>query len=107
GREQGTAVAEAPLIDVARTDAGTTLEERLVQDLPVMGNTVFSMIRYTAGVQSGGPPSVLGPHSTQLGSDYNNGTGVGGNTWTLDGAPNNGNARFKANLPGVDTVSER
>ena len=49
-----TLVAEAPLVDVARTDAGSTLEERLVQDLPVMANTVFTMIRYTTGVQSGG-----------------------------------------------------
>ncbi len=104
--EQVTAIAEAPLVDVSRTDAGSTLEERLVQDLPVMANTVFTMIRYTSGVQSGGPPALLGPHSTQGGSDYNNGTGVGGNSWMLDGASNNGNSRFTANLPSVESVAE-
>jgi hypothetical protein len=104
--EQVSVIAEAPLVDAARTDAGATLEERAVQDLPVMTNTVFTMIRYAPGVQAGGPPILLGPHSTQGGSDYNNGTGVGGNSWTLDGASNNGNARFTANLPSVESVSE-
>jgi hypothetical protein len=104
--ESVSVTAEAPLVDVSRTDAGRVLDSRSVQDLPVMANTVFTMIRYAAGVQGGGPPILLGPHSTQGGSDYNNGTGVGGNAWTIDGAVNDGNARFTANLPSVDAVSE-
>lgn len=104
--ESVTVNSEAPLLDVTRTDAGRALDERSVQDLPVMANTVFTMIQYSAGVQTGGPPALLGPHSTQGGSDYNNGTGVGGNTWTIDGAINNGNARFTANLPAVESVAE-
>src|SRR5215471_3921093 len=63
--EHASVVAEAPLVDAARTDAGATLEERAVQDLPVMTNTVFTMIRYAPGVQAGGPPILLGPHSTR------------------------------------------
>lgn len=104
--ESVTVNADAPLVDVGRTDSGRVLDERSVQDLPVMANTVFTMIRYSAGVQGGGPPIILGPHSTQGGSDYNNGGGVGGNAWTIDGAVNDGNARFTANLPSVDAVSE-
>jgi hypothetical protein len=101
-----TVTAEAPLVDVSRTDSGRVIDDRSVRDLPAMANTVFTMIRYTAGVQSGGPSILLGPHSTQGGSDYNNGTGIGGNTWTIDGAINDGNSRYTANLPSVDAVAE-
>jgi hypothetical protein len=104
--ESVSVTAEAPLIDVSRTDSGRVLDERSVQDLPVMANTVFSMIRFSGGVQTGVPSALLGPHSTQGGSDYNLGTGLGGNTWTIDGAINDGNARYTANLPSVDAVAE-
>lgn len=104
--ESVTVTSEAPLIDATRTDSGRVIDERSIQDLPVMANTVFTMIRYSAGVQGGGPPILLGPHSTQGGSDYNNGTGVGGNAWTIDGAVNDGNGRNTANLPSVDAVAE-
>jgi hypothetical protein len=104
--ESVTVTSEAPIIDATRTDSGRVIDERSVQDLPVMANTVFTMIRYSAGVQGGGPPILLGPHSTQGGSDYNNGAGVGGNAWTIDGAVNDGNARNTANLPSVEAVAE-
>ena len=77
-----------------------------VRDLPANANTVFTMIRFSAGVQAGNPPTLLGPHSTQGGSSYDTGTGLGGNTWTIDGAINDGNARYTANLPSVDVVAE-
>ena len=104
--ESVTVTAEAPLIDSSNVNSGRVLDTRSIQDLPVMANTVFTMIRYSAGVQGGGPPILLGPHSTQGGSDYNNGTGVGGNAWTIDGAINDGNARYTANLPSVEAVAE-
>jgi len=100
-----TVTGEPPLVDVSRADFGRVLDNRSVQDLPVMGNTVFSMIIYTAGVQ-GGPPILFGPHSTQAASGYNNGTGVGGNSWTIDGAINDGAGRNTANVPSVEAVSE-
>src|ERR1035441_9186085 len=76
--EQVTITAEAPLIDATRTDNGTVMDERTVRDLPVMTNVVTSMIQFAAGVQAGGGASqILGPHSTQGGSDYTNGSGVG------------------------------
>jgi hypothetical protein len=101
-----TVTTEAPLVDVARTDAGRVLDDRSIRDLPVMANSVVTMIQYGAGVQTGGPPILLGPHSTQGGSDYSNGSGVGGNTYSIDGAINNGNGRNTANLPSVEGVSE-
>ncbi|HEV3202235.1 MAG TPA: carboxypeptidase-like regulatory domain-containing protein, partial [Bryobacteraceae bacterium] len=104
--ESVTVTTEAPLVDITHTDSGRVLDDRSVRDLPVMANTVFTMIQYSAGVQTGQPPALLGPHSTQGGADYSNGTGVGGNSWTIDGAVNDGNARYTANLPSVESVSE-
>ena len=95
--ESVSVTGEAPLVDASNTDWGRVLDARSVRDLPVMANTVFTMLRHSAGVQGGGPPILLGPHSTQGGYDYNNGAGVGGNAWTIDGAVNDGNARFTAN----------
>src|SRR5260370_5754236 len=82
--ESVTVTSEAAIVDATKTDSGRVIDDRSVQDLPVMANTVFTMIRYSAGVQGGGPPILLGPHSTQGRSAYNNGTGVGGNQRTLD-----------------------
>ena len=105
--ESVTITAEVPLVDVTRTDNGTVMDSRTVRDLPVMTNVVTSMIQFGAGVQAGGGASqVLGPHSTQGGSDYTNGSGVGGNVWTIDGAFSNGNGRNTSNLPSVSAVAE-
>jgi hypothetical protein len=99
--------AEPPLVDVTHTDNGMAMDDRTVRDLPVMTNVVTSMIQFAPGVNAGGSASqILGPHSTQGGSDYNNGTGVGGNVWTIDGAFSNGNGRNTSNLPSVSNVSE-
>jgi hypothetical protein len=105
--ESVTITGEVPIVDVTRTDNGTTLDERTVRDIPVMTNVVTSMIQFGAGVQAGGGASqLLGPHSTQGGSDYTNGSGVGGNVWTIDGAFSNGNGRNTSNLPAVAAVAE-
>jgi hypothetical protein len=105
--ESVTITAEVPIVDVTHTDSGTALDERTVRDLPVMTNVVTSMIQFAPGVNAGGSASqILGPHSTQGGSDYNNGSGVGGNVWTIDGAFSNGNGRNTSNLPSVSSVSE-
>ncbi|HUA58690.1 MAG TPA: TonB-dependent receptor [Verrucomicrobiae bacterium] len=105
--EAVTVSGEAPLIDVTHTDTGTALDDKTVQDLPVMAGVVTSIFQFAPGVNAGLSASqILGPHSTQGGSDYNNGSGVGGNTWTIDGAFSNGNGRNTSNLPAVDMVSE-
>ncbi len=105
--ESITVTGEAPLIDISHTDNGTAMDERTVRDLPVMTDVATSLIQFAAGVNSGaGAEQILGPHSTQGGSDYNNGTGVGGNVWTIDGAFSNGNGRNTSNLPSVSLVDE-
>jgi hypothetical protein len=105
--ESVTITGEVPIIDVTHTDNGMALDERTVRDLPVMTNVVTSMIQFVPGVNAGGSASqLLGPHSTIGGSDYNNGSGVGGNVWTIDGAFSNGSGRNTSNLPSVNAVSE-
>ncbi len=104
--ESVTVTAEAPLVDISRTDSGRVLDQRSVRDLPANANTVFTLIRFSPGVHSGGPPTILGPHSTVGGSAYDTGSALGGNTWTIDGAVNDGTGRNTANLPSVDIVAE-
>lgn len=105
--ETVTVSAEAPLVDITHTDNGMVLDDRTVRDLPVMTNVITSMIQFAPGVNAGGgADQILGPHSTQGGSDYNNGSGVGGNVWTIDGAFSNGNGRNTSNLPSVSSVAE-
>ena len=105
--ESVTVTGEAPLVDNSHTDNGTTLDDRTVRDLPVMTDVVTSMLAFGAGVQTNGlAAELLGPHSTQGGSDYSNGSGVGGNVYTIDGALSNGNGRNTSLLPSVDTVAE-
>ena len=105
--ESVTVTGEAPLVDNSHTDNGTALDDRTVRDLPVMTNVVTSMIAFAPGVQTGNlQQQLLGPHSTQGGSDYSNGSGLGGNVWTIDGAFSNGNGRNTSLLPAVDTVAE-
>jgi hypothetical protein len=102
-----TVTGEGPIVDATHTDNGMALDSRTVRDLPVMTDIVTSMLAFAPGVQTGGlAAELLGPHSTQGGSDYSNGSGVGGNVWTIDGAFTNGNGRNASNLPSVDVVSE-
>lgn len=104
--ESVTVTGEPPLVDISRVDSGRVLDQRSVRDLPAMANTVFTMIRFTTGVQAGAPPEVLGPHSISGGSNYSLGHGLGGNAWTTDGAVNDGSGRNTASLPSVDIVAE-
>ena len=105
--ESVTVTTEAPIVDATHTDNGAVLDDRTVRDIPVMTNVVTSMIQFVPGVNGGFSASqLLGPHSTIGGSDYNNGSGVGGNVWTIDGAFSNGNARYTSNLPSNSLVSE-
>ena len=48
--ESVTVTGEAPLVDNTRTDTGLTLDDRTVRDLPVMTNSITSMINLAPGV---------------------------------------------------------
>ena len=99
-------VAEAPLLDVSTVSSGRTVDNRSVMDLPVIGNNTMMLVNHTPGVQTTGVNDYLGPHSIDGASDYSVGGNVGGNEWSIDGAPNNGAGRNSAYLPFTDTVQE-
>src|ERR1039457_5655965 len=63
--ESVTVTSEAPLVEASRTDSGRVLDDRSIRDLPVMANSIVTMIQYGAGVQTGGPPILLGPHRSE------------------------------------------
>ncbi len=105
--DQVTVTAEAPLIDVTNTSTGGTVDDRTVRDIGVMTGVATGLIQFQPGVNAGGSAFIIiGPHSTQSGSDYNNGSGVGGNVWTIDGAFSNGSGRTASNLPSTNSVAE-
>jgi len=98
--------ADAPLLETSAVTAGRVLENKSIMELPVMGNSVITLVRMTPGVQTGGVNNLLAPHSNIGGSDYNIEGNAGGNSWTLDGSPNTGPSRRLAYLPYTDAVAE-
>jgi hypothetical protein len=105
--ESVTVSSEAPIIDATNTSTGSAIDDRTVRDQPVMTGVATGLVQFQQGVNAGYSAfSIIGPHSTGGGSDYNNGSGVGGNTWTIDGAFSNGTGRSTSELPSTNSVAE-
>ncbi len=104
--ETVSVTAEAPLLSTNDVASGRVLDNRMVMELPVMGNSAITLVKLTPGIQTGGVVNYLAPHSNIGGSDYNIDGNVGGNSWTLDGSPNAGPSRRLAYLPYTDAVAE-
>ena len=86
--ETVSVTAEAPLLSTNDVASGRVLSNKMVMELPVMGNSAITLVKLTPGIQTGGVVNYLAPHSNIGGSDYNIDGNVGGNSWTLDGSPN-------------------
>lgn len=99
-------VAEAPLLETNAVSSGRVLDNKTVMELPVMGNSAMLLVKLTPGIQTSGVNNYLALHSNVGGSDYNVGGNIGGNSWTLDGSPNQGPSRRTAYLPYTDAVAE-
>ena len=104
--ESITVTATEPLIETTSASVGQTFDNRSVQELPVLGNSVMLMAGLAEGMQRTGGYNYLGLHSTVGASEYSTSGGVGGNEWTLDGTPNTGHTRRAAYLPYTDAVAE-
>jgi acylphosphatase len=98
--------AEAPLLETNAVSSGRVIDNKSLMELPVMGNSAVLLVKLAPGVQSGGVNNYLALHSNVGGSDYSVGGNVGGNSWTLDGSPNQGPSRRTAYLPYTDAVAE-
>ena len=104
--ETVSVTAEAPLLETNAVSSGRVLDNKTVMELPVLGNSAMLLVKITPGIQTGGVNNYLALHSNAGGSDYSVGGNIGGNSWTLDGSPNQGPGRRSAYLPYTDAVSE-
>lgn len=98
--------AEAPLLETNAVTTGRVIDNKSLMELPVMGNSAVLLVKLAPGVQTSGVNNYLALHSNVGGSDYSVAGNVGGNSWTLDGSPNQGPSRRTAYLPYTDAVAE-
>jgi len=98
--------AEAPLLETNAVSSGRVIDNKSLMELPVMGNSAMLLVKLAPGIQTGGVNNYLALHSNAGGSDYSVGGNIGGNSWTLDGSPNQGPGRRTAYLPYTDAVAE-
>jgi hypothetical protein len=101
-----TVEADARMLDTDSVSSGRALDNHDIMELPSMGNNAVLLAQLTAGIQTGGTFSYMGLHSNMGASDYQMFGNVGGNDWSLDGAPNIGQQRRMAYLPYNDTIAE-
>jgi hypothetical protein len=98
--------ADAPLLETNAVSSGRVIDNKSLMELPVMGNSAMLLVKLAPGIQTGGVNNYLALHSNAGGSDYSVGGAIGGNSWTLDGSPNQGPGRRTAYLPYTDAVAE-
>ena len=108
--------AEAPLIDATTVSSGQNFDRRLVESLPMFSNMPIMLSRFTPGVapaeaevqnifqgfMEGTTSAAGGQVGTGSGFDNRN----TGNTYTIDGAMNNGFGRRIASSPNSDQIEE-
>jgi hypothetical protein len=104
--ESVTVTSQAPLLDTSSVSTGRALTNREVMDLPVLGNNITMLSRFTPGVQVPGTTQFLVQGQVGGGSQYNAPGGVGGNEWSVDGASTNGTDRRVSIMPSPDTIDE-
>ena len=104
--ETVSVTAEAPLLETNAVSSGRVIDNKSLMELPVMGNSAMLLVKLAPGIQTGGVNNYLALHSNAGGSDYSVGGNIGGNSWTLDGSPNQGPGRRTAYLPYTDAVAE-
>jgi len=97
---------ETPLLDTSTAGIGLVMDQRRVQELPVVGGNPFYLTRLSAGVLAAGGRSA-GNAMDNAGATGNivNGTRTNGSEATVDGSPvmTNRNAAFS---PPQDLVQE-
>ncbi len=107
---------EAPLIDTTTVSSGQNFDRRLVEALPMFSNMPIMLSRFTPGVapaeaevqnifqgyMEGTTAAAGGQVGTGSGFDNRN----TGNTYTIDGAMNNGFGRRIASSPNADQIEE-
>jgi hypothetical protein len=107
--EQLTVTGEAPLLDTAKADRGTLVDERTVVEMPLNGRNPFMLAKIAAGVNFNGTVIYQRPFDNGAIAQWTiNGGLQSSNEFLLDGTPNNAQAGSNnlAYVPPVDAVQE-
>lgn len=102
-----TVTSNASLIETDPLSSGYVIDSRSLHDLPVLNNNVTLLAKLSPGIQSnGGADGYTNPAFGLIGTAFSTGGNVGGNSFSIDGVPNNGNIRRVSAQPPADAVSE-
>ncbi|SPE38875.1 conserved exported hypothetical protein [Candidatus Sulfopaludibacter sp. SbA6] len=107
--EQLTVTGEAPLLETAKADRGTLVDQESVAELPLNGRNPFMLAKIVAGVNFNGTVIYQRPFDNGAIAQWTiNGGLYESNEFLLDGAPNNAEAGTNniAYVPPVDAVQE-
>jgi Carboxypeptidase regulatory-like domain/TonB dependent receptor-like, beta-barrel len=104
--ESITVVGETPLLETSNVTSGRTVTERAIRDLPVMGNQPTLLVQLAPGMYHPGRVTYTTPGYNIANSRYFMPLNVGGNDWTVDGAPNVARDRRVGDVPHADTIQE-
>jgi hypothetical protein len=107
--EQLTVTGEAPLLETAKADRGTLVDERTVAEMPLNGRNPFMLAKIAAGVNFNGTVIYQRPFDNGAIAQWTiNGGLYESNEFLLDGTPNNAQAGTNnlAYVPPVDAVQE-
>ncbi len=107
--EQLTVTAEAPLLETAKADRGTLVDQQTVAEMPLNGRNPFMLAKIAAGVNFNGTVIYQRPFDNGAIAQWTiNGGLYESNEFLLDGAPNNAQAGVNniAYVPPVDAVQE-
>jgi hypothetical protein len=103
--ESVSVVAEASLLETNAVSSGRVLDNRNMMELPALGNNPMLLVMLTPGIQAGGENKYNTLHTLSGASDYSTAGKVGGNEWSIDGAPNT-RGRETSYMPAADTLQE-
>ena len=97
--------AEAPMMNTVDASSAQVLNNRMVMELPTMGNSLILQAGLTVGMQKLNFANVNMSY-TNASSNHSATGAVGGNEWSIDGTPNSGQMRRAAYLPFTDAIQE-
>jgi len=104
--------ASAPVLDTTTVSSGANFDKQLVDALPMFSNMPIMLVRYAPGVNPNDAQNQVsqgfidGPNSAAGSAIGGSPTGVGNNTYTIDGATNAGSGRRLASSPNSDMIEE-
>lgn len=99
-------VVEAALLNTSSGISGTTVDAKQIAELPLGDGTAYMLTRLAPGIMDSSDLHFARPaDNANLAGIVANGV-IGGNEFTIDGAPNMSNARGVGFSPPSDAISE-